>query len=73
MKAKNYDQKKRDLKKQKKEGLKREFQNTRERKKFVDGIKTSFRSLKRSEKQVLQKEIMDRAFGLDDESFDELG
>jgi len=73
MKSKNYDQKKRDLKKQKKEGLKREFQNTRERKKFVDGIKTSFRSLKRSEKQVLQKEIMDRAFGLDDESFDELG
>lgn len=73
MKAKNYEQKKRDLKKQKKEGLNREFQNTRERKKFVDGIKTSFRSLKRSEKQVLQKEIMDRAFGLDDESFDELG
>jgi hypothetical protein len=73
MKAKNYEQKKRDLKKQKKEGLKREFQNTRERKKFVDGIKTSFRSLKRSEKQVLQKEIMDRALGLDDESFDELG
>lgn len=73
MKAKNYDQKKRDLKKQKKEGLKREFQNTRERKKFVDGIKTSFRSLKRSEKQVLQKEIMDKAFGLDNESFDELG
>jgi len=73
MKTKNYEQKKRDLKKQKKEGLKREFQNTRERKKFVDGIKTSFRSLKRSEKQVLQKEIMDRALGLDDESFDELG
>lgn len=73
MKTKNYDQKKRDLKKQKKEGLKREFQNTRERKKFVDGIKTSFRSLKRSEKQVLQKEIMDKAFGLDNESFDELG
>lgn len=73
MKTKNYEQKKRDLKKQKKEGLKREFQNTRERKKFVDGIKTSFRSLKRSEKQVLQKEIMDKAFGLDNESFDELG
>lgn len=57
MKEKDYEQKRRDLKKIKKEGMKKDFQDTKSRKKFVDGIKTSFRSLKRSEKQVIKQNI----------------
>ena len=58
MKTKDYEQKKKDLKKIKKEGMKNgDFQDTKSRKRFVEGIRTSFRSLKRSEKQTIKQKI----------------
>jgi len=59
MKAKNYDQKREDLKREKREGMKQDFENTKSRKKFVEGIKRSYRSLKRSERQIVKKKIDD--------------
>ena len=57
MKAKNYDQKRKDLKKLKKEVMEQGFEDSRHRKSFKQDIKRSFRSLKRSEKQTIAKEI----------------
>ena len=59
MKAKNYDQKRKDLKKLKKEVMEQGFEDSRHRKSFKQDIKRSFRSLKRSEKQTIaiEKEI----------------
>ena len=59
MKAKNYDQKRKDLKKLKKEVMEQGFEDSRHCKSFKQDIKRSFRSLKRSEKQTIaiEKEI----------------
>lgn len=59
MKAKNYDQKREDLKREKREGMKQDFEDTKSRKRFVEGVKRTYRSLKRSEKQVVKKKIDD--------------
>jgi hypothetical protein len=57
MKAKNYKQKRTDLKDEKRIGLKNHFENNQQRRKFVQGIKRQYRALKRSEKQVVKKQI----------------
>ena len=57
MKAKNYDKKREELKREKREGMKQAFEDTNSRKKFVEGIKRSFRSLKRSERQAVKNKI----------------
>ena len=60
MKNKNYKQKRLDLKEEKREGLENSrFEDTQHRKKFVEGIKRSFRALKRSERQFIQRQIND--------------
>jgi hypothetical protein len=63
MKTKDYDKKRRTLKQEKREGIKEHFESTLHRKKFVEGIKKEFRAVKRSEKQVIQKEMIDDAYG----------
>ena len=57
MKNKDYDKKRKELKEEKREGRKAHFESTNERKKFVEGVNKTFRSLKRSEKQVIKKRI----------------
>jgi hypothetical protein len=57
MRSKNYNQKRIELKEQKREGLKSEFEDTKSRKRFIDGVKRTYRALKRSEKQVIKKQI----------------
>lgn len=57
MKSKDYDKKRKDLKDAKREGMKKDFEDTNSRKKFVEGIKRSYRSLKRSERQAVKKDI----------------
>lgn len=57
MKAKNYSQKRKDLKKFKKVAEERGFEDSRHRKSFKEDIKRSFRSLKRSENQIIEKQI----------------
>lgn len=57
MKNKNYDKKRSDLKKFKKEIEEQGFEDSRHRKSFREDIKRSFRSLKKSEKQIIQKQI----------------
>jgi len=59
MKSKDYNKKRKNLKQEKREGLKERFEDTRHRKAFVEDIKRSFRSVKRSEKQSIQKEMLD--------------
>jgi len=71
MKAKDYDKKRKELKEEKREGRKSHFESTNERKKFVEGVNKTFRSLKRSEKQNIKKNLMDKAYGLDDEQWDD--
>lgn len=66
MKPKDYDRKRRALRDEKREGMKEDFVDTKARKKFVDGIKRSYRSLKRSERQVIDKEIEDAIYNEDD-------
>ena len=57
MRTKNYKQKRIDLKDDKRVGLKNHFEDNQQRKKFIQDIKRSFRSLKRSERQVVKKQI----------------
>jgi len=57
MRAKNYKQKRTDLKDEKRIGLKNHFEDNQQRRKFVQDIKRSYRSLKRSERQVVKKQI----------------
>lgn len=58
MKEKNYKQKRKDLKEKKRQTLKDGgFEHAEERKKFVEDVKRTFRSLKRSEKQIIKKQI----------------
>jgi hypothetical protein len=59
MKAKNYKQKRTELKVEKREGMKQDFEDTKSRKRFVEGIKRTYRSLKRSERQIVKKKIDD--------------
>ena len=73
MRQKNYKQKRTDLKEEKRLGLKNSFESNDQRRNFVKDIKRSYRSLKRSEKQIVKKEVNDKVWGLDNESFDEQG
>lgn len=73
MKSKDYNKKRKTLKDEKREGMKEKFENTLHRKKFVEGIKKEFRAVKRSEKQVIKKQMIDAALGIDEESFDDEG
>ena len=57
MKSKNYNKKRKDLKDFKKVAEERGFEDTRHRKAFKEDIKRSFRSIKRSEKQFIEKII----------------
>jgi hypothetical protein len=57
MKQKNYKQKRKDLKIEKREGMKQDFEDIKSRKRFVDEIKRSYRALKRSERQQIRKHI----------------
>jgi len=57
MKNKDYDKKRKDLKDEKRAGMKERFENTLHRKKFVEGIKKEFRAVKRSERQFIKKEM----------------
>jgi hypothetical protein len=47
--------------------MKQDFDDTHQRKKFKEGINRTFKSLKRSEKQVVQKNIDQILFGDPDE------
>jgi hypothetical protein len=68
MRQKNYDQKRKEVKKQKREN--KNFNTSNERRHFVEGMKREYRSIKRSERQAIQKEINDKVWGLDEEQFD---
>ena len=57
MKTKDYNLKRKDLKDKKRKGMKEGFDDVYSRKKFVDGVKTEFRALKRSEKQAIKQTI----------------
>jgi len=72
MKSKDYNKKRRNLKDEKRAGLKEKFEDTRHRKAFVEDIKRSFRSVKRSERQVIKKEMNDIVAGeIDLEEYDD--
>ena len=73
MKQKNYKQKRKDLKDFKTVREEMGFKDSKSRRRFNEDIKRSFRALKRSEKQTVKKEINDKTWGYDDESFDEQG
>lgn len=70
MKEKNYKQKRTDLKQEKRQAMKNRFESNDQRRNFVQSIKRSYRSLKRSERQAIKKEINDKVWGLDEEQFD---
>lgn len=70
MKEKNYKQKRTDLKQEKRQAMKNRFESNDQRRNFVQSIKRSYRSLKRSERQAIKKEIENKIWGLDDEQFD---
>jgi len=55
MKEKNYKQKRNELKDEKRR--KKSFKSSEDRRNFVDGIKRSYRALKRSERQQTRKRI----------------
>jgi hypothetical protein len=65
MKTKNYKQKRKDLKIEKRQISKTSFENTNIRKARVNDIKRKYRSLKRSERQVIKKQIKDNVDGID--------
>lgn len=71
MKTKDYNKKRKELKELKRENKETHFEDTKHRKAFIDDIKRSFRSVKRSEKQVIKKEIINDAFGLGEDFEDE--
>lgn len=73
MKQKNYDKKKKDLKDLKRVHKEVHFESTKHRKAFIDDVKRSFRSLKRSEKQIINKQIEEKVWGIDDEQYDNEG
>jgi len=57
--VKNYKQKRKELKSVKREVMKRGFESSSERKNVADSFKREARSLKRSEKNAIKKEIRD--------------
>ena len=61
MKSKDYEKRRRNLKEEKRELRKTKFDDTISRKKAIDGINKSFRSLKRSEKQAVKKDMLNKA------------
>jgi len=71
MKAKDYDKKRKDLKDLKRENKETRFEDTKHRKAFIDDVKRSFRSVKRSEKQAIRKQMIDDAHCTGDAWLDE--
>jgi len=59
MKSKDYNRKLRDLKSKKREVMKNDFESSKERRNVVDSFKRESRSLKRSEKNMLRKQLRD--------------
>jgi hypothetical protein len=57
MKTKDYENKRKALKIEKREISKTSYKNTNIRKARVNDIKREYRSLKRSEKQIIKKQI----------------
>lgn len=56
---KNYKQKRKELKGVKREVMKRGFESSGERKNVTDSFKRESRSLKRSEKNAVKRELRD--------------
>ena len=54
---KNYSQKRKLLKSQKREAMKRDFKASGERNNLIEGFKKEYRSIKRSEKNAIKKQI----------------
>jgi len=57
MRSKDYNKKRKELKDEKREGMKNHFDDTKQRKRFVEDIRRSFRAVKRSERQIVKQEI----------------
>jgi len=70
MKPKDYNKKRKILKEEKREISKTSFENSNIRKTKVNDINRSFRSLKRSEKQIIQKEINDDIISRENDDID---
>ena len=68
MREKNYKQKRADLKEEKRLGLKNSFESNDQRRNFVKDIKRSYRSLKRSEKQSVKKQVENELWEKSEES-----
>lgn len=68
MREKHYKQERRYLKEAKR--AHKNFNSVGERKNFIEGIKREYRSLKRSEKQVIKKQMIDKVWGVDDDQYD---
>jgi len=63
---KNYKGKRKELRDTKRVVMEREFDSSKERKNVVDSFKRESRSLKRSEKNAVRKEIEDLLSGEDE-------
>ena len=63
MKNKDYNKKRKTLKDEKRDVTKTDYASTDIRKAKINDINRSFRSLKRSEKQVIKKQIEDNIMG----------
>jgi DNA polymerase III sliding clamp (beta) subunit (PCNA family) len=59
MKTKDYKSKLRTLKSKKREVMKEDFESSKERRSIVDSFKRESRSLKRSEKNSLRRQLRD--------------
>jgi hypothetical protein len=59
MRPKDYKNKRKDLKERKREAMDGDFKSAKERKAVSNSFKKESRSLKRSEKQAVQKAIRD--------------
>ena len=57
MKTKDYEKKRKELKEEKRELSKTKFDSVNIRKKRINDVNRTFRSLKRSEKEAVKKEI----------------
>ena len=66
-KEKYYKNKRDKVKEQNRESKDFKFKSTKERKNFKDGLKTEYRSIKRSEKQDVRKYIDDELDSLFDD------
>jgi len=58
MKQKDYKKKRQELKEEKRKTVKR-FDHAESKKRYIDDVKRTYRSLKRSERQAILKQIED--------------